>query len=67
MSGAVDGEGRGWLWGFGECYQLGKGDDDTDEVLPAQLAPTAPMQGERIVSLHLGGQHVLLRTLPQGM
>ena len=65
MSGAVDGDGRAWLWGFGTNSQLGKGDDDSDNVVPALLAQTTRLQGNRIVGLHFGGQHVVLRTLPR--
>ena len=64
VSEAVDGKGRAWLWGFGTSSQLGKGDDDTDNAVPALLAQTTRLQGNRIVCLHFGGQHVVLRTLP---
>lgn len=61
----MDAEGRAWLWGFGTNSQLGKGDDDADEVVPAKLAETKRLQGQRAVALHFGGQHVVLRTVPR--
>ena len=65
VSGAVDSEGRAWLWGASTSNLLAKGDDDTDNVVPTLLAQTTRLQGNRIVGLHFGGQHGVLRTLPR--
>ncbi len=41
MSGAFDGSGKAWMWGFGTNSQLGKGNDDGDEEV-LTCFPTHP-------------------------
>lgn len=65
VSGCYDEAGAGWLWGFGTSNQLGKGDDDEDEIVPKKLAETKKWSGQRILQLELGGQHAALLCVPQ--
>lgn len=60
VSGCFDEIGNGWMWGFGTSNQLGKGDDDEDEIVPRKLAETKLFQGKKIVQMEFGGQHVAL-------
>ncbi|KDD73507.1 hypothetical protein H632_c2107p0, partial [Helicosporidium sp. ATCC 50920] len=53
--------GDAWLWGFGTSNQLGKGDDDEDELLPKKLARTKAFGPNwNVLHLSLGGQHVAM-------
>jgi len=51
VSGCVSAAGDAWLWGFGTNSQLGKGDDDADELLPRRLAETKRFQVPRAAPL----------------
>ncbi|GAB4814630.1 hypothetical protein N2152v2_001676 [Parachlorella kessleri] len=66
VSGCFDKDGTGWLWGFGTNNQLGKGDDDSDEVVPHKLAETKKFSGQRIIQMEFGGQHAALLCVPKG-
>ncbi|KAL4446354.1 hypothetical protein ABPG77_003161 [Micractinium sp. CCAP 211/92] len=65
VSGCFSEDGDGWLWGFGTSNQLGKGDDDEDEVVPKKLAETKKFAGQKIVQLEFGGQHAALLCVPK--
>ena len=65
VSGCLSVDGDAWLWGFGTNSQLGKGDDDGDELLPRRLAETKRFQARAVVQLEFGGQHALLLTVPR--
>lgn len=65
MSGCLSADGDAWLWGFGTNSQLGKGDDDGDELLPRRLAETKRFQARAVKQLEFGGQHALLLTVPR--
>lgn len=60
VSGCVTEEGAAYLWGFGDNSQLGKGEDDGDEILPKRLAETKQLAGRRVLQLEFGGQHAVL-------
>ena len=60
VSGCFDKEGKAYMWGFGTSNQLGKGDDDEDEVVPRRLAETKKFTGVKVTQLEIGGQHVAL-------
>lgn len=60
VSGCVGADGGAWAWGFGTNYQLGRGDDDGDAVVPVRIAETKNMQGKRVVAMEFGGQHAAL-------
>ena len=64
VSGCFAKDGTTWLWGFGTSNQLGKGDDDEDEIVPRQLKETNRFTGN-VVQLEFGGQHVALLSDPQ--
>eukprot|EP00958_Prasinococcus_capsulatus_P006782 scaffold630_cov399-Prasinococcus_capsulatus_cf.AAC.17 len=50
-----------YVWGYGTMQQLGKpADDDSDELMPIELAKSKPMQGKNIVQIAFGGQHAAL-------
>eukprot|EP00887_Chlorella_sp_A99_P000575 scaffold17.g575.t1 len=66
VSGAVSAAGAAWLWGFGTSNQLGKGDDDEDEVVPRKLAETKKFSGQKVLQLEFGGQHAGLLCAPAG-
>lgn len=65
VSGCFDEEGNGWVWGFGTSNQLGKGDDDEDEIVPRKLGETKKFLGQKIVQMEFGGQHVALLCIPK--
>ncbi|PSC70525.1 fructose bisphosphate aldolase [Micractinium conductrix] len=65
VSGCFSVEGDAWLWGFGTSNQLGKGDDDEDEVVPKKLAETKRFAGQKVVQLEFGGQHAALLCVPK--
>ncbi|KAK2077816.1 hypothetical protein QBZ16_004664 [Prototheca wickerhamii] len=65
VSGVYSSDGDAWLWGFGTNNQLGKGDDDSDEVLPKKLAITKRLVGQKIVALEFGGQHAAMLVVPK--
>ena len=64
-AGCVDSEGAAWVWGFGTSNQLGKGEDDEDEIVPRKLAETKRFAGQRVVALEFGGQHVAMLCQPK--
>mmetsp|Transcript_34102 Transcript_34102/g.85402 ORF Transcript_34102/g.85402 Transcript_34102/m.85402 type:complete len:469 (-) Transcript_34102:211-1617(-) len=53
-----------YMWGFGTSSQLGKGDDDEDEVKPARVKQTKAWNAQRVLGLEIGGQHVLMLCTP---
>lgn len=65
VSGAVSDDGAAYLWGFGTNNQLGKGDDDGDELIPHRLAETKRFSGRAVVQLEFGGQHTMLLVVPK--
>ncbi|KAI3438963.1 hypothetical protein D9Q98_001377 [Chlorella vulgaris] len=65
VSGCFSEAGDGWLWGFGTSNQLGKGDDDEDEIVPKKLAETKRFANQKIVQLEFGGQHAALLCVPK--
>lgn len=60
VSGCFDSVGSVWLWGFGTSNQLGKGDDDEDEVTPKRVSETKKFNNQKVYQLDFGGQHVAL-------
>lgn len=58
VSGCFDADGAAWMWGFGTSNQLGKGEDDDDEIMPKKLAETKKFNAQRVLQLEIGGQHV---------
>jgi regulator of chromosome condensation len=60
VSGCIAEGGGAWVWGFGTSNQLGKGDDDEDEIVPRKLAETKRFAGKRVLALEFGGQHVAM-------
>lgn len=60
VSGCIDADGTVYMWGFGTSNQLGKGDDDEDEIVPKKLAETKKYSGYAAVQLEFGGQHVAM-------
>ncbi|KAK9819199.1 hypothetical protein WJX74_002113 [Apatococcus lobatus] len=47
-----------YLWGFGDSSQLGKGDDDSDELVPLKLKETKRFSNRKVLQVEMGGQHV---------
>ncbi|WZN61323.1 regulator of chromosome condensation [Chloropicon roscoffensis] len=56
VSGAVTTDGDAYVWGYGTTGQLGKGEDDGDEILP-YLLKTKRLAGKNVTWLSFGGQH----------
>lgn len=65
VSGCFSEEGAAYMWGFGTSNQLGKGDDDEDEVVPKKLAETKKFTGVKVAQLEIGGQHVGMLCVPK--
>lgn len=65
VSGCFDTTGHVWLWGFGTSNQLGKGDDDEDEIIPKKVAETKRFNAQKTMILEFGGQHVALLCTPR--
>ena len=65
VSGCFAEDGAAWMWGFGTSNQLGKGDDDEDEVVPRKLAETKKYTGMKLVQMEIGGQHVGMLCVPK--
>ncbi|KAK9820428.1 hypothetical protein WJX72_010230 [[Myrmecia] bisecta] len=63
VSGCVSEAGDAYCWGFGDSHQLGKGDDDADEVVPRRIAETKRFSNRRVLQLEFGGQHAVLLTV----
>ncbi|KAK9838520.1 hypothetical protein WJX81_004867 [Elliptochloris bilobata] len=59
VSGCLGAGGDAWLWGFGTNSQLGKGDNDGDELLPRRLAETKRFQN-RAVNVEQGAESRVL-------
>jgi regulator of chromosome condensation len=65
VSGCFSEDGAAYMWGFGTSNQLGKGDDDEDEVVPRKLAETKKFTGVKVAQLEIGGQHVGMLCVPK--
>jgi regulator of chromosome condensation len=59
VSAAITATGSMYAWGFGDTSQLGKGSDDSDEVLPYRLKPTRRFPATGGIAVAMGGQHGL--------
>ena len=57
VSAAVTSSGSMFVWGYGDTAMLGKGDDDSDEVLPMRLKGTRNFPAKGGIAVSLGGQH----------
>jgi len=64
VSGAVTSEGDVYVWGYGTVGQLGKGDDEEDEVLPYHLK-TKRLEKSDVQMVSFGGQHAALVAKPK--
>lgn len=64
-SGAVLDNGNAWLWGCNTSYQLGKGEDDSDAVVPAKLRETKTTGRMIVQHISYGGQHSALVAIPR--
>lgn len=57
VSAAVAEGGALYVWGYGDTGQLGKGADDTDEIVPLRLPSSRGFPAAGGLSVSLGGQH----------
>ncbi|QDZ17650.1 regulator of chromosome condensation [Chloropicon primus] len=64
VSGAVTVEGDAYVWGYGTTGQLGKGEDEEDEVLP-YLLKTKRLAKADVQMISFGGQHSGLVAKPK--
>lgn len=64
-SGAILDNGNAWLWGCNTSYQLGKGEDDSDAVVPAKLRETKTTGRMIVQHISYGGQHSALVAIPR--
>lgn len=46
-----------FLWGCNTSYQLAKGDNEEDEVVPIAVRETKAFNSNRVVCISFGGQH----------
>merc|ERR1712146_629370 len=51
------GDGRGWIWGFGQTFMLGNGEDCGDLLLPMRIKESKNFNRKKIIQLSIGGQH----------
>jgi regulator of chromosome condensation len=65
VSGCFSEDGDAYMWGFGTSNQLGKGDDDEDEVVPRKVAETKKYTGVKVAQMEIGGQHVGMLCVPK--
>lgn len=63
ISACVTEEGNLWLWGSNVNYQLAKGDDDEDNVVPHRMRRTKVFGTRKVVQVSFGGQHAALIAL----
>ncbi|KAA6415269.1 MAG: regulator of chromosome condensation [Trebouxia sp. A1-2] len=64
VSGCFTSNGDAYLWGANTNSQIGKGNDDTDEVTPLKLKETKRFKDRKVISMEIGGQMALLLTVP---
>ena len=64
VSGAVTTEGDVYVWGYGTTGQLGKGEDEEDEILP-YLLKTKRLAKANVQTISFGGQHAGLVAKPK--
>ncbi|KAL3156070.1 hypothetical protein ABBQ32_013058 [Trebouxia sp. C0010 RCD-2024] len=56
VSGCYSSTGEAYLWGANTNSQLGKGDDDEDELVPLKLKETKRFRDRQVIGLEIGGQ-----------
>ncbi|MEW5298531.1 MAG: hypothetical protein WDW38_000731 [Sanguina aurantia] len=64
VSAACMSDGSLWLWGANVTFQLAKGDDDGDEIVPAKLRRTKTFGFRKVHQVCFGGQHAALLAGP---
>lgn len=64
VSGAATSEGDVYVWGYGTTGQLGKGEDEEDEILP-YLLKTKRLSKVDVQMVSFGGQHAGLVARPK--
>ena len=63
-SAAVTASGAVYVWGCNNTAMLGKGDDDSDEVVPRRLKPSKTFPAAGGIAVSLGGQHAAWLAAP---
>jgi regulator of chromosome condensation len=53
-------DGRGWLWGFGQTFMLGNGEDPSDSLNPNLIKESIMFNTKKIRQLTVGGQHTTI-------
>lgn len=65
VSGCCTSDGTAWLWGSNVNYQLAKGEEEEDSLVPEKLKRTKVFGWRKVYSISFGGQHAALLAGPQ--
>lgn len=65
-TGCVTETGEAFVWGYGDLGQLGRGEDQSDAMVPEKIHPVKSMKDKRVAALSFGGQHAALVCMPAG-